>query len=537
MSRSVEQLGVWSFLAVSPLLWWAARAALILGLTLLSAFMRPAAAVPGDIDPTFAPSTGGKIFARLAGAAGSSNGTLLAIQPAFLSPGLLVGGECEDSTNGRRVCLARYLLSSPNGAAGLDVTAFGTSGVASVLSGWFDVSVRSIVVQADLRIVIAGSCRSTGGNWMFCVTRLLSNGALDTSFGGTGVVTTDFATTTDDEINAAALQPDGKLVVAGRCLYGAPPSTDYGFCLARYLTDGSLDASFDGDGKVLTNINAGTGRRDEANQIHLLSDGQMLVSGTCNNGTTTQACVVRYQANGVPDSAFGAAGVVNLTAAGSTGSSASALQPDGKLLLAVGCGTGFCALRMLADGSLDEEYGTAGLAAVTNVAGTRTVSRALLQADGKLLLGGWCDNGTTSVDFCVGRLHDTGQVDIRFGNGGMSSVPFATGAWQDYLHGMLIGRDGKLIVAGNCEDSAFASYEACMTRLELGSLASRNCTLDLNADGRTDAMGDAIILARVLLGLTGAPVLAGTPNAIAPSGQWLTVRDRLFYQCGLPVTP
>lgn len=491
-------------------------------------------AAAGDVDVSFSPSSGGKIFARLAEASGLSNGTMIALhQEGIYFSTFLVGGECGESFSVRSVCVGQF-QTSPSGT-NLSVTTFGVQGVAKVLTGWFDVSVRSLVVDSARRILVAGSCRSNVGNWQFCVTRLLANGTLDTSYGVAGVVTTDFATTSDDEILDAVMQPDGKLVVAGRCLFGVPASSsDYGLCLARYLSDGTLDNTFDGDGKVLTNVNSG--RSDVANSVHLLADGKLLVSGSCTTATATVACVVRYLSNGTPDSAFGSAGVVTLVVGGSGGSDASALQPDRKLLLSVTCPAGFCALRMMADGSLDTGYGVAGLATLA-ITGTRGAVRLRIQHDGKAIIAGWCDQGATSIDFCVGRLHDSGQLDTSFGSNGQASVSFASGSWQDYLQAITISRDGKILLAGNCEDGAVAQYEACIVRLDGGSSAAQRCTLDLNIDGNTDALGDALILTRVLLGFTGQDVLIGTPNLVAPAAEWTALRDRLFYQCGLLVRP
>ena len=503
------------------------------GLAALTATTTFAAA--GDIDLSLSASTGGKLFARLAGTGGYSNGTVLAVQSDGVATLYIVAGACNDGTNGLQACVAQY--QSNGFGTSLSAANFGAAGVARVLSGWLDVQVRALVIDGARRIIVAGSCRSTTAPnyYQFCLTRLTGSGTIDTTYGTGGIVTTDFATTTWDQIEAATLQPDGKLVVAGGCHYGDPvTSQDGGICLARYLDNGSLDTTFDGDGKVLTNPNVG--RLDTANAVHVLSDGKLLVSGTCNDGSAAKACIARYLDDGTSDSGFGTGGVVHLSVGGSTGSGDSTLQPDGKLLLSVGCTAGLCTLRMLADGSVDTEYGAGGLATIP-MTGNRSARRVRLQPDGKAIIAGWCDKGVTNIDFCVARLHDSGQLDTSFGTGGQTSVSFASGSWQDYLHAIAITRDGKILLSGNCEDGAAAQYEACMVRLDGGSSAARTCNLDLNFDGNTDAHGDALILARVLLGMTGPAVLAGTPGVVSPSAQWIALRDRLFYRCGLPVSP
>src|SRR6266508_2960252 len=97
-------------------------------------------------------------------------------------------------------------------------------------------------------------------------TAFAAAGALDTSFDGDGKVTTDFGGL--DEALGVAIQPDGKIVAAG---------TNGGdFALARYNRDGSLDTSFDGDGKVTTDFGAPF---DLALGVAIQPDGRIVAAG------------------------------------------------------------------------------------------------------------------------------------------------------------------------------------------------------------------------------------------------------------------
>lgn len=98
---------------------------------------------------------------------------------------------------------------------------------------------RDVAVQADGKIVIAGSCFN-GANNDFCVARFNSDGDLDTSFDDDGVVMTPV--TADDEASAIAIQPDGKILVAG----SSRVTSNWDFAVVRYNPDGSIDTSFDG---------------------------------------------------------------------------------------------------------------------------------------------------------------------------------------------------------------------------------------------------------------------------------------------------
>ena len=167
-------------------------------------------------------------------------------------------------------------------------------------------------------------------------------GTLDLSFNGTGKVLTPIGTG-NDLANAVAVQPDGKLVLAGLCNGG----TNFDFCALRYNTNGTLDTSFGSGGKVITAV----GTSDAyAVALALQPDGKLVLAGFCDSGTNFDFCALRYNANGTLDASFGGSGTV-ITPVGTANDylSAVAVQPDGKLVLAGFCdgatNTLFCALR------------------------------------------------------------------------------------------------------------------------------------------------------------------------------------------------
>jgi uncharacterized delta-60 repeat protein len=157
-------------------------------------------------------------------------------------------------------------------------------------------------------------------------------GDLDTSFGGDGTVLTDFGG--QDETTSLAIQPDGKLVVAGYAIASSGGSVD--FALVRYLPNGALDPTFGGDGRVLTDF-SGVGSYDVASAIAIQPDGKLVVAGFSNASGSPDFALARYRPNGTLDPAFGGDGKV-LTDFGSGSSdvaSALALQPhDGRLVVA-----------------------------------------------------------------------------------------------------------------------------------------------------------------------------------------------------------
>jgi uncharacterized delta-60 repeat protein len=192
-----------------------------------------------------------------------------------------------------------------------------------------------------------------GSNWDFALARYNADGSLDTSFDGDGKVTTAIGASTDVGYSVIQ-QADGKLVVAGYSWNGSNDDV----ALVRYNTDGSLDTGFDGDGKVTTAI--GTGY-DEGYSVIQQADGKLVVAGTSYNGSSNDFALVRYNADGSLDASFDGDGIVT-TAIGAANDYAQSViqQADGKLVVAGyshnGSDSDVALVRYNADGSLDTGF-------------------------------------------------------------------------------------------------------------------------------------------------------------------------------------
>ena len=165
-------------------------------------------------------------------------------------------------------------------------TIFGDSGIANTDFFGFEDQGSSVVVQADGKIVVAGYATS-GGNRDFALARYNNDGSLDTSFDGDGKVTTDFAGSTDFA-TSVAVQADGRIIVAGQSDTGGG---DYDFALARYNVNGSLDTSFNGDGRLTTDFGSS---QDRATSVALQADGKIVVAGYTFNGSFNVFALARY---------------------------------------------------------------------------------------------------------------------------------------------------------------------------------------------------------------------------------------------------
>jgi uncharacterized delta-60 repeat protein len=188
-------------------------------------------------------------------------------------------------------------------------------------------------------------------------------------------------------------------------------------------TAGSLDPTFGKGGIVLTNLglNAG-GSQIQAvpSDAALLPNGDIVVAG--NFG------LVRYRPNGSLDSTFGTGGLAQLPPNGIASFPPSlAIQPDGKYVWAGeatapnGTNGAFAAVRFNANGTVDQTFGTGGLATTafpnSNVQGADAV---LVQPDGKILLGGEAlQNSYHAPAFAaLARFNANGTPDQAFGSGG-----------------------------------------------------------------------------------------------------------------------
>lgn len=182
--------------------------------------------------------------------------------------------------------------------AGTLDTTFGVGGKATLSINDQQDIVRAIAIQPDGKILLAGGTKNaSNGNENFALARFNADGSIDTTFGGgDGKVTTDMAD--DDYIYDVAVQPDGNIVVAGSAFDG----DDSKFAIARYDGNGTLDPSFSGDGKTMLTVNDNTA---SARNLTLLDNGKILIAGNLQraNGYSDFA-LLRLNSNGSIDTSF-----------------------------------------------------------------------------------------------------------------------------------------------------------------------------------------------------------------------------------------
>ena len=424
------------------------------------------------------------------------------------------------------VALAFCAATASNAAPGdLDTAGFG-SGLGKVMTpiGSNNDVANAVALQPDGKIVVAGNCYN-GVNEDFCLARYLPSGALDTSFNTTGKLMTPIGSI-GDIAYALALQPDGKIVVAGYCSNDG----NNDFCLARYLPSGALDTSFNATGTVITPIGSSY---DYANALALQPDGKIVVAGYCSNGTNGDFCLARYLPNGALDTSFNTTGkVITPVGSGSDTAYAVALQPDGKIVVTGGCfgstNFGFCLARFLPSGALDTSFNTTGTVITSIGSSYDTAYGVALQPDGKIVVAGFCL--TPIGRFCLARFLPSGTLDTSFNTTGKVITPIGSG--NDFARAVALRPDGKIVVAGGCSDGT--NNDFCLARYEGGPFDARNCSMDIDGDGLVLATTDSLIHARVALGITGPAVIGDITFALhAARNTWPLIRDYLVTQCGM----
>ena len=347
----------------------------------------------------------------------------------------------------RRMALARYTarggLDRSFGVAGKALTSFGAGNNSEA---------RAVAVQADGKIVLAGSLQPTNGRVGFALARYTKRGRLDSSFGRGGKVVTRFGAGRGvSQASALAIQPDGKVVAVGSW-YRSPINGPVRFALARYTSRGRLDPSFGRGGKVLTSF--GPRSHSSARGVLIQPDGRLVVVGDDLTDTRREGysavALARYHTDGTLDRTFGRDGRV-VTKLFEYGASAGAavLQQDGKVVVNASDASRSFLVRYSADGKLDRSFGVGGKA----VASRRVLPLLALQQPGGRFIVAGSVTARHGRAFFLGRYTQKGDADSSFGRDGKAFTDFGSPAVANAL---AVQANGKIVVAGSRRFNDFA---------------------------------------------------------------------------------
>ncbi|KGO96632.1 T9SS sorting signal type C domain-containing protein [Flavobacterium enshiense] len=312
--------------------------------------------------------------------------------------------------------------------------------------------VNTSLIQADGKILIGGNFQTYGGTIVNRITRLNSNGTIDTSFSsGTGVdKKIDFDTDADTDVYAMAMQPNGQIILGGE--FESVNETERND-IARINSNRSIDMTF----------NTGSGSNFSIRTTLIQPDKKVIIGGGFGlyNGVVANR-VARINTDGTLDTNFnaGGSGIQTTSANLKADVFASAIQTDGKILLGGYFGKYNGTLinnlvRLNSDGSLDTSF-------VTGVGPNFTVMSILVQPDGKIVIGGSFTTYNGSSINRIARLNSNGTLDTTFTPG--------SGA-DNEVKALALQSDGKIVIGGR-----FDSYNG----------SSRKGLVRLNTNGTLD---------------------------------------------------
>ncbi len=349
-----------------------------------------------------------------------------------------------------------------------------------------DLAIAS-AVQTDGKIVLVGAAQmNTYGNYDFAVTRLNSDGTVDSTFGDNGKMTIAFDLGGADEdgnlnadldiANCVAIQADGKIVVGGYAQRDS--SGNYDFAVARLNPDGSLDTTFSSDGKALVAFDYGGSGDDRATGVEIQADGKIVLVGTCQQDASGAGdmAMARLLSDGSLDTSFTGDGrkFIELGDGGDDAGAAVAIQSDGSILVA-GYTTGangdndFAVARVTPDGSLDYSFSDDGKKTIAfNIGGNATDRAAsiVIQSDGSIVVAGSASGTNGDGDFAVARLTSKGGMDGTFSGDGRKTVALNLGADnEDGATGVAVQSDGTIIIGGYSQVSSSGDFDYSVARL------------------------------------------------------------------------
>ncbi|MER5760543.1 calcium-binding protein [Streptomyces sp. NPDC002082] len=425
-------------------------AATAAALALVLALPGTALAAPGDPDPGFAGS--GKVqtyFPDDGGPWDYAEGLDVARQG---DGKLVVAGHVTGPGVPFDMALIRY-----NADGSVDTGFGGGDGRVTSDFGGDDQAEAVAVQPSDGKIVVAGRTEvpeEGGGCCFFSVARYNTDGSLDQGFGSAGLVRVDDFGGASGAADLV-VQPDGKILAVGL-------SGGAGFALARLNPNGSPDPSFGGDGTVVAGFapafpgDAG----GQATGLALQADGRFVAVGYVGS-TAFDFGVARYLSNGSLDTSFSGDGMATADFGGTDFGRAVAVQSDGAVVAAGSTNTGFALARFTSGGSPDAAFGTGGRVTTVWPLSTAVAYDMTLQQDGKILVGGSADDPDSQEanDFALARYLPSGSLDTGFGGGDGRVYTGMLGAEE--IRGLLVQPDGKIVAAGLAGLGAFgiARYE------------------------------------------------------------------------------
>jgi uncharacterized delta-60 repeat protein len=322
---------------------------------------------------------------------------------------------------------------------------YGTNGVTTAGLGPVD----TLAIQPDNKVIAGGPFGD-----QFYLSRFLTSGAADPSFGFSGHVYTPILAGSTSSVEKVLVLPGGKILAVGFTDYYNPVPSDHDFyqvAVARYNPNGTLDTTFDADGIFTNAIMAGRGARGYDAVVQ--PDGKIIVVGV--GSLASQSFVVlRLNDNGSFDTSFGGGDwIYTADGGGSGGAHSVALQSNGKVVVGgVGSiGSKMVVIRATADGNTDVSFANSGRLVFSGefTFDWNRLNRVIVLPDDKIFIGGTSQRPNGN-QVSLNRLNPDGSFDPSFDGNGQMITLLGQDAERCDASDFLVQPDGKIVLAATC---------------------------------------------------------------------------------------
>jgi uncharacterized delta-60 repeat protein len=403
--------------------------------------------------------------------------------------------------------------------AGLPDPRFVNSGSVTVYLQGSKTAAMDVAVDNSSNIYVSGIAGERDYNdGDFVVLKLFPNGVIDSSFGINGIASVDFGDVSEYGASIA-IQNDGKLVVAG-----TQSIQQHGLiAVTRLNSDGTIDASFGTEGKVLFNPVAFS-YFGWIQDMLIQPDGKILMTGYVFNGADKDMLLVRLNSDGSFDSSFGAFEVAfpddgtiifNQFYETEEFGNKVLLTQDSGIIVVMKSHVMPAVVKLKSDGSIDSTFGENGSVKFNmriNQFGGKIAGDGFsgaLQSDGKILIIGYDDpnNATNKDDFGVFRLNTDGSLDETFGDVGYQYIDYAGG--NDWGRDILVDENDRVLLGGDFNVKIISDGDIRMGVARLKSDGTIDNSFD--ADGMSYSMQGKIGKS-MAFSPDSALVIVGTSN-------------------------
>ena len=342
-------------------------------------------------------------------------------------------------------------------AGSLDAS-FGTEGKVVTSFSNLGEEAKAVVLQSDGKIVIAGYINFAATGKDFFAARYLEDGTLDNTFGSNGFTAIDVQLGSEDIVHSIALDNNGGVLLAGNSDDGINRNA----AIVKLTADGLLDETFGNAGKVITDLVAN--QQDEIKVVkHHALTGKIIIGGqTASTSSIAQPIIARYLSNGDLDTTFNSTGILSATVTSGDLQRTIMVEdlevaPNGKIsavgwrkYISTSISSEFWACRVLANGTMDNTFSTDGAVAYAEVGGACYGYAMEMTANQDIILVG-TRSYLGSYDFRVLTIASGGTI-------ANSSSNYYVSTDIDIAYAMAIDMDGKYILSGSAGTANAKSF-------------------------------------------------------------------------------